>query len=619
MAALFLSTACYGGPLGQVDISTDRACYFPGTIVKLSVTGSVPDGAVIRYRHGADIIAEQPFSDAVDGNSWSWQPPEDDYQGYLVDLYTKKDRKETILATCAVDVSSSWTRYPRYGFVADFDDKSDPASKKAAIQQQMAWLNRCHINGVQFQDWQWMHHRPVKLESNGQLTQWYQDISSRRVSVDYIKQYIAAQHGYGMQSIFYDLCFGAWKNAAADGVKPEWGLFVKNSDGTYSQDRHELPSSWQSDIFLENPSNTEWQSYFAERTDEVYDNFGFDGFQIDQLGNRGWRSSDGLVYDYHHNVVDLPAGYASFIDAMKVRHSDKTLIMNAVSGYGASDIVGTGKVGFCYNEVWGGSNGYGGTAEDQFANLYEIIKANDNYSGYSLPTVFAAYVNYNKADNGGSGDKMMNTPGVLLTDAVMFALGGSHLELGDHMLSREYFPAAPLAMSTALKEAVVHYYDFLTAYEQLLRGTSSNCSFTPAVSGSRSMTVWPPKANTVTVFAKNVGKSTVVHFLNFLNTDDLSWRDVDGTRMEPQMVENTTITIRTGKKVSRLWVASPDTLGGAPVDVPFTQNGDEVTFVLPSLKYWTMAVMEGEEAVRDLLVVGSATATGWDTGRATQQ
>lgn len=48
--------------------------------------------------------------------------------------------------------------------------------------------------------------------------------------------------------------------------------------------------------------------------------------------------------------------------------------------------------------------------------------------------------------------------------------------------------------------------------------------------------------------------------------------------------------------ISRLWVASPDTLGGAPVDVPFTQNGDEVTFVLPSLKYWTMAVMEGEES-----------------------
>ena len=46
-------------------------------------------------------------------------------------------------------------------------------------------------------------------------------------------------------------------------------------------------------------------------------------------------------------------------------------------------------------------------------------------------------MNYNKADNRGE----FNTPGVLLTDAVMFALGGSHLELGgDHMLCKEYFP-----------------------------------------------------------------------------------------------------------------------------------------------------------------------------------
>lgn len=49
---------------------------------------------------------------------------------------------------------------------------------------------------------------------------------------------------------------------------------------------------------------------------------------------------------------------------------------------------------------------------------------------------FAAYMNYNKADNRGE----FNTPGILLTDAVMFALGGSHLELGgDHMLCKSTF------------------------------------------------------------------------------------------------------------------------------------------------------------------------------------
>ena len=61
-----------------------------------------------------------------------------------------------------------------------------------------------------------------------------------------------------------------------------------------------------------------------------------------------------------------------------------------------------------------------------------------------MNTVFAAYMNYNKADNRGE----FNTPGILLTDAVMFALGGSHLELGgDHMLCKEYFPNENLTMS----------------------------------------------------------------------------------------------------------------------------------------------------------------------------
>lgn len=42
----------------------------------------------------------------------------------------------------------------------------------------------------------------------------------------------------------------------------------------------------------------------------------------------------------------------------------------------------------------------------------------------------------------------------------MFALGGSHLEIGDHMLTREYFPAAPLQMDDELKQRLVHFLNF---------------------------------------------------------------------------------------------------------------------------------------------------------------
>lgn len=518
---LMLSLCSYAATVTSqlsVNMKTDKACYVPGQTVTFVAEGNIPSSAKVRYRYGSHVLLVQDFSEVAKSKQWTWLPPSTDYQGYLVELYTEANGVENILGTIAVDVSSNWKRFPRYGFVADFDNYSNTVDKNANIKSEMAYLNRLHINGVQFQDWQWMHHRPVKLNSDGSLTQWYTDISNRWVGVEYVKNYIATQHAYGMKSIFYNLCFGAWKDAANDGVKSQWALVKKDGNGNYYQDYHGLPSSWASNIYLQVPGNGDWQQYMVERNKEVYGNFDFDGFQIDQLGYRG------TVYDANHQKVDLPSGYGSFIDAMKQAHPEKSLIMNAVSGYGTEQIVNK-NVDFCYNEVWGNGNGYGGAPEDQFANLYDIIATNDRLSDHQHPTVFAAYINYDKADNGGSGDHMVNTPGALLTDAVMFALGGSHLEMGDHMLTREYFPAAPLAMSDELKTALVRYYDFLTAYQNWLRGVSSKAAYSAHVSvNGNTVKAWPPQANSIVTFAKTVGNSDVVHFLNFSNTSDLSWR-----------------------------------------------------------------------------------------------
>lgn len=575
----------------SVNMKTDKACYVPGQTVKFVAEGDIPSSAKLRYRHGSQVLLVQNLSEVAHGKQWTWQPPTSDYQGYLVELYTEANGVENILGTIAVDVSSNWKRFPRYGFVADFDNYGNTVNKNANIKSEMAYLNRLHINGVQFQDWQWMHHRPVDLASDGSLIPWYTDISNRWIGVEYVKNYIAEQHAYGMKSIFYNLCFGAWKNAANDGVKPQWALMKRDGNGNYYQDYHGLPSSWASSIYLQVPGNREWQQYMVARNQEVYANFDFDGFQIDQLGYRG------TVYDANHQEVDLPSGYGSFIDAMKQAHPEKSLIMNAVSGYGTEQIVNK-DVDFCYNEVWGNGNGYGGAPEDQFANLYDIIATNDRLSDHQHPTVFAAYINYDKADNGGSGDHMVNTPGALLTDAVMFALGGSHLEMGDHMLTREYFPAAPLAMSDELKTALVRYYDFQTAYQNWLRGVSSKAAYSAHVSVNGNMVkAWPPQANSIVTFAKTVGNSDVVHFLNFSNTSDLSWRDLNGTRQKPTRKDNLAVTIQTNRKVSKLWVASPDSHAGAVQELSFEQIGNQLTFTLPSLEYWTMAVMEGESQI----------------------
>jgi dextranase len=459
--------------------------------------------------------------------------------------------------------------------VATFD-----SSKLAAnvIEDEMEFLNRCHINGVQFQDWHNKHHWPLG-GTRGNLLATYKDIANREISTDVVKKYIAVQHGYGMKSIFYNLCYGALDDAAADGVKEQWYAFKNNRRG--DKDVHSLPSSWKSSIYVLDPSNSEWLDYIAERNDEVYSSFDFDGYQIDQLGDRG------TLYNYNGNTLNMPQGFATFINKMKQRHPSKRLIMNAVSSYGASQIVGTGKVDFCYNEVWG--------SEDKFQDLYTIIKANDSYSGNTLQTVFAAYMNYDYADTH-TGE--MNTPGVLMTDAVMMALGGSHLELGgDHMLSREYFPAAPLKMTDELKTAMIRYYDFMTAYENLLRGASSSAETTVTISctdSSKKITFnnWPPQQRTVTTFAKEIDGKTVLHLLNFINIDDLSWRDLNCTRSIPQLKLSFPVAITTNKSVKKVWLASPDQHGGVAQELAFTLSNGTLSFTVPRLKYWDMIVIE---------------------------
>lgn len=527
----------------------------------------------------------------------------------MVDLYYMEWNgdigTEHIIGAIAVDVSSDWKRFPRYGFVAEFDNYNGSINKNANIEEEMKYLNRLHINGVQFQDWHWKHHKPVKFRADGSLDPWYQDVSNRWVGTEYVKKYIDVQHRYGMKSIFYNLCYGALKDYEKDYVSSDWGLYKKDGNGNLYQDFHDLPSDWQSDIYLMNPGNPNWQNYLEDRYNEVYANYDFDGYQIDQVGGRG------DVFEKSGTKIDLEYNYKLFLRAMKGHRKDKRLVMNSVDGYGAHHICdaklddGTRTVDFCYNELW--------SDHANFSHLFQVIQDNDRESEHNLQTVFAAYINYNKADHAWDyADKNVNTPGALLTDAVMFAIGGSHIEMGDHMLTREYFPAKPLAMTDELKKKLVHYYDFQTAYQNILRGIDSKAAFTPTISSStHAINAWPPQGRKITAFAKKVDNMIAVHLLNFSNTDDLSWRDLEGTRPAPVTQTNVQITYTTSRHITNVWTATPDKNGGVPMKLSFTQTGNDVSVTVPSLEYWTMLVFEGTEEEENMYIIGDAIGT-WD-------
>lgn len=539
-----------------LELSTDKALYAPGQTISFSVKGNLPAGATVRYRHGADVVEEQPLS----GSTWTWTAPSQDFTGYLVDIYTKNGSGETVYGTIAVDVSSDWNRFPRYGFVATYDK----TKTQKTIDAEMALLNRYHINGVQFYDWHYAHHQPYTPDAV------YTDIANREIDADVVRRYISAQHGYGMKSMFYNLCYGALDNAAQKGVKDQWYLY---KDQSHSQkDCLNMSSEWKSDIYLTDPNNTDWQKYLAAQNKDVYEHFDFDGYHIDQVGDRG------TVYDFYGNTVNLPSGFANFIKAMKQAEPGKRLVMNAVANYGQLNIANTGDVDFLYSELWGG--------ESQFADLLSILNQNRSYRP-GAGQVYAAYMDYECNDK-----SEFNTPGVLLTDAVMFAIGADHLELGDHMLCHEYFPNSHLAMSDDLKSQLVCYYDFFTAYEDLLRiEGQQNDDDIYTTSSDVTIANWPPRLGTVTAYTKTVDDKKVVNLLNFVNANSLSWRDLKGDMPEPQQINGLTLAVKAGN-VKRIWVASPDCYGGVAQELHFEKNGDRVVFTVPMLKYWSMIVIE---------------------------
>lgn len=203
----------------SIGVSTDKAAYKPGETVRFTVTdGTLPSSAHVRYRHGADVIADEN----IGSTSWTWTAPQADYTGYMADIYTTDaNNQQTIYATIGVDVSSDWARFPRYGFIASYgnDRTSD------VIASELSMLNRCHINGLQFYDWQYKQHWPLGGTPDN-LLESYKDIANRDNYTSVVKDYIAQAHSLGMKAMFYNLCFGVFDDAKADGVGDHWYIYT---------------------------------------------------------------------------------------------------------------------------------------------------------------------------------------------------------------------------------------------------------------------------------------------------------------------------------------------------------------------------------------------------------
>ncbi len=561
------------------NVSTDRALYNPLSMVQFGVAfKQAVAGKILRivYDHLDSVMGEDTISLAgTDSISWSWQAPDVNHFGVLVELFLESS--DTVLdhTTIGVDVSSSWNKFPRYGFLSAY-----PYMGQSKIDSTISVLNRYHINGLQFYDWQYKHNEPLAGTVQNPDSTW-KDIGNRTTYLSTVEGYIRAAHEHGMKAMNYNLLYGAYADAYQDGVDITWSLY---SDPNHqSREYFPLPPpEWASNLYIMDPGNSDWQNYICAQERKVFLAIPFDGWHVDQLGYLG------SVWNYDGQSVNLTNSFSSFLSNAKTQLS-VDLVMNAVGQYGQQQIAQS-PVDFLYTEVW--------PPDTTYFDLVNIINQNTSYSDGSLATVLAAYM-----DDISNGTGYFNTPGVLLTDAVIFAAGGDHLELGEHMLYNSYFPAAGLQMTDTLQRDLVRDYDFMVAYENLLRdGEVHSILNMTAQSGSLSIPVSSsPQVGGIWSMVSATDHKQIVNLINFDGVKSLEWRDTGGRQTAPDTLESLALSLNTSSTVVAVWCASPDFYDGAPVSLPFTQNGGNVSVTLPGLVYWDMVVVQYDSTFTSVL------------------
>ncbi|MGO2696746.1 glycoside hydrolase family 66 protein, partial [Bavariicoccus seileri] len=210
----------------QVRVSLDKAMYDPGETIQLTLTA---DAEVLGAKKGQYEVTVKQLDKTVDvlTGEWTatadnqideiikWTAPSDDFKGYLFEIRLDDSKGKIVTtATSAADVSSTWTKFPRYGFLTNFDKGVET---EGIIDQMKDW----QLNGIEYYDWKYLHHQLIPEDGSME----WQDWAGRHISGETVKSYIADAKAKNMTNMSYNMIYAATNNYAKYGIKDEWGLW----------------------------------------------------------------------------------------------------------------------------------------------------------------------------------------------------------------------------------------------------------------------------------------------------------------------------------------------------------------------------------------------------------
>ncbi len=542
------------------DVQFDRSFYRPGEVVHvvISIKNENQNSQQVRLLSEISYLSnvvdgfEQMIT--LDGGApsinLSWAPPPEAPKGYGIDISifsTEGERLDNV--SKAFDVLNTWVDAPRYGFLSDFY----PGRENTA--QTMQKIARFHINGLQFYDWMYRHEQFLTDEEP------YRDILNRELSLVTVHELISAAHAQNIAAMPYTAIYAA--SIPFYEQHPDWALF--------GHDRKPLFFGENFLVYMDPRPGSPWVNHLLKQFEQVLVEVPFDGIHLDQYGDpkRG--------YDMMGNSFNLAQALADTINLTKelvLEHQqDGVVVFNAVANW-PIESVAPSKQDLVYIEVW--------PPYRWFDDLHTLIIQAQTLSG-GKPVVLAAYIDPALEHN------------VRLMDAIIFASGGSHIELGEGnaMLADPYFPNYKV-MSPELAEQLERYYDFMVRYQNIIgpRTHDATSKYANKIHIDDVSTSPSQRKNKVWPIVRESEGYLAVNLINFLGIETVEWEKA--IRQAPSPLGRTEVRIEgLEKDVAGVWFATPDELNFTLIPLEFTLGDhNSVIIEISSLKYWDLIVIE---------------------------
>ena len=549
--------------------------------------------------------------------------------GYLVTISVNDKSGSTLSSKRAgLSVEDDWTVFPRYGIVAGSPTNQNSILVKnlEAYRKELELMKSMNINSYFFYDAYNEATDPFP-EGVDSFVQKWNTWSHTQVDTKAVKELVDQVHKSGAVAMLYNMI-----SADSNPKNPTLPLAALAYNFYDSFGKKGEPMTYTigdnpTQVYYD-PANPDWQKYIAGVMKSAMDRMGFDGWQGDTIG-------DNRVTDYEHrNSTDeadshmMSDSYASFINAMKDLIGEKYYItINDVNG-GNDDKLAKARQDVVYNELWtNGGSVIPGRMQVAYGDLKARIDMVRNKTGKSL--IVGAYmeepgIDYTvpggKATNGAGKDALagqpLQTDATLLVDATVAATGGYHMSIAAlananaalNVLQSAYYPTQYLSVAKDAIRKLYNYQQFITAYENLLRGEGVTNSIqavsTKNVAGEiLSKDALGVTGNQVWTFAKSGKGFSTVQMINMMGIN-AGWHNEEGyaDNKTPDAQENLTVRLsiagktaqEAAKIANQVYVTSPDdwatsSMKKAQASLETDDNGQPVLVIsVPKLTLWNM-------------------------------